>query len=166
MQAFVITNVVIKTNKPMYIRITKEFTFEMAHALLNHDGPCKNIHGHSYKLAVTIKGIPIKSANHPKTGMVADFKDIKKIVADHIIQHFDHALLINYNSPPELIATLNSQKLLLTDFQPTCENILIHIAKTLQQVLPENILLHHLCLRETDSSYAEWYAEDNEYITS
>jgi 6-pyruvoyltetrahydropterin/6-carboxytetrahydropterin synthase len=55
------------------IRITKEFQFEMAHALLGHDGPCKNIHGHSYKLDVTVKGKVKQNTTDPDEGMVVDF---------------------------------------------------------------------------------------------
>ena len=40
------------------IRLTKEFTFETGHALYGYDGLCKNVHGHSYKLAVTVIGTP------------------------------------------------------------------------------------------------------------
>ncbi|HQH18564.1 MAG TPA: 6-carboxytetrahydropterin synthase, partial [Bacteroidales bacterium] len=55
------------------IRITKEFKFEMAHALWGYDGPCKNIHGHSYYLYVTIIGSPINNPQSPKNGMVIDY---------------------------------------------------------------------------------------------
>lgn len=145
----------------MYIRVTKEFKFEMAHALLNHDGPCKNIHGHSYLLSVTLKGKPILDANSPKSGMVVDFTDIKKIVNETVIYPFDHALVLNKSSAKSLISELKQQKLILLDVQPTCENMIIYIAKKLIEVLPASIILHHLLLRETATSYAEWYAEDN-----
>lgn len=146
----------------MYIRVTKEFRFEMAHALLNHDGPCKNIHGHSYYLAVTLKGKPIEESSNPKTGMVIDFAEIKKIVTDQIIDPFDHALLLNSKTPQDLYKALADQKLLLVDFQPTCENMIVYMADKLLKVLPREVKLHHLRLRETDTSYAEWYADDNE----
>ena len=60
------------------IRVTKVFTFDMAHALYGYDGPCKNIHGHTYILSVTLKGKVINENNHPKNGMVIDFSDFKK----------------------------------------------------------------------------------------
>lgn len=62
------------------IRITKIFTFETAHILYGYDGKYKNIHGHSYKLFVTLKGVPISDLNHNKNGMVLDFGDLKTIV--------------------------------------------------------------------------------------
>ena len=82
----------------MKIRLTKEFGFEMSHALNNYDGLCSNIHGHSYKLFVTIKGEPIGDRNSPKYGMVMDFGDLKRIVQSKIIDVYDHALVLNTDS--------------------------------------------------------------------
>ena len=62
------------------IRVTKEFSFEMAHALWNYDGPCRNVHGHSYRLFVTLYGKPLEEQDNPKNGMVIDFSDLKRIV--------------------------------------------------------------------------------------
>ena len=67
------------------IRITKEFTFETAHALYGYDGKCKNIHGHSYKLAVTVIGTPITDPTNVKMGMVIDFGDLKSIVKEEVV---------------------------------------------------------------------------------
>jgi len=67
------------------VRVTKEFRFEMAHALWNYDGKCANIHGHSYILQVTVIGEPISDENSPKYGMLIDFGDLKKIVNDAIV---------------------------------------------------------------------------------
>ncbi|MGZ4033958.1 MAG: 6-pyruvoyl trahydropterin synthase family protein [Bacteroidia bacterium] len=146
----------------MNIRVTKEFKFEMAHALLGHDGPCKNIHGHSYQLSVTLKGKPINDPSNPKTGMVVDFIDLKKLVNTEIIIPFDHALVLNKNIAGKVHSGLHEQKLILVDFQPTCENLVIYFAGRLKKVIPPDILLHHLLLKETSTSFAEWYAEDNE----
>ena len=55
------------------IRLTKEFSFEAAHALEGYDGPCREIHGHSYRLFVTVKGVPERNPAHPKCGMVMGF---------------------------------------------------------------------------------------------
>ena len=145
------------------IRITKEFNFEMAHALYGYDGPCKNIHGHSYCLSVTVKGNPVKEQCHPKLGMVMDFSELKKIVKP-IVDELDHATILNGNSLHKAMAKDNLlfEKLVLVPYQPTCENMLIAIAAQIKDKLPENIHLHHLKLKETASSYAEWYAEDNE----
>ena len=67
-----------------HIRVTKEFRFEAAHALKGYDGPCKNVHGHSYELSVTVIGIPIADRQSTKLGMVMDFGDLKKIIKKQI----------------------------------------------------------------------------------
>ncbi|MGC9343425.1 MAG: 6-carboxytetrahydropterin synthase QueD [Bacteroidales bacterium] len=145
------------------IRVTKEFTFEMAHALWNYDGACSNIHGHSYELAVTIAGEPIRDTQNPKNGMVVDFGDIKKWVKHSIVDEFDHSLLIYRDADQSSIENTQQMfsRLKIMDFQPTCENLLVYIAEKIKEKLPHNLQLHSLKLRETGTSYAEWYAEDN-----
>jgi len=147
------------------IRITKHFDFESAHALYGYDGKCKNIHGHSYHLHVTVIGEPIENAEHPKNGMVMDFGDLKTIVKNEIVDKFDHAVVLNNNSPHrELANTINdySHKVVLVPYQPTSENMLFDFATRIQKQLPQNVLLHSLKLYETANSYAEWYADDQQ----
>lgn len=143
------------------IRVTKEFRFEGAHALKNYDGKCKHIHGHSYILLVTIKGEPINDRESPKNGMVIDFSILKQIVNDNIIDKLDHALLLRNDSP--LIAEISESycNVVVTDFQPTCENLAVYIATIIKNSLPENISLHSIRLYETATSYVEWFAQDN-----
>ncbi|MCT4203594.1 6-carboxytetrahydropterin synthase [Elizabethkingia anophelis] len=145
------------------IRITKIFTFETAHVLYNYDGKCKNMHGHSYKLFVTVKGKPVNDLGNPKNGMVVDFGDIKKIVNEEVVDIWDHAVLINANSPhKELGNELEGRghKVIYCSFQPTCENMLYEIAAKVQAKLPSDISLAYLKLHETENSYGEWFAED------
>ena len=144
------------------IRLTKEFSFEMAHILDGYDGPCKNVHGHSYKLAITVIGRPISDPKNPKFGMVMDFGQLKAIVNKQIINQFDHVLLVNSNSP--ILKNKENRALgniVAVDFQPTCENLLEHIAFLIQTDLPKEVTLHHIKLHETANSFAEWYASDN-----
>ncbi len=145
------------------IRITKEFHFEMAHALWNYDGPCRNIHGHSYALFVTISGEPMQRPGHPKNGMLMDFSELKNIVKTQIIDQFDHALVVNKNTPPDFAKQAKDLfgKIHFLDYQPTCENLIVDMAGRLQKSLPSEVRLHSLRLYETASSYAEWYADDN-----
>lgn len=144
------------------IRLTKEFNFEMAHALFGYDGACKNIHGHSYNLSVTFIGEPITDKSNPKCGMVVDFSVMKTIVKP-IIEELDHATLLNAETPHKELANENSLfgKLVLVNYQPTCENLLIDFASRIKKELPPDLKLHHIMLRETPTSYAEWFAEDN-----
>ena len=145
------------------IRITKQFDFESAHALYGYDGKCKNIHGHSYHLHVTVIGTPIEDINHHKNGMVLDFGDLKKIVKEEIVDVFDHAIILNGKSPHrDLALTLkdNAHRIVLVDYQPTSENMLFDIADKIKKQLPKDVSLHSLKLFETANSYAEWFDED------
>lgn len=146
------------------IRITKQFNFETGHALYGYDGKCRNVHGHSYKLSVTVIGKPIKDTSHVKLGMVIDFGDLKKIVKEEIVDQFDHATVFNKNTPHiELAQELinRGHEVILADYQPTSENMVIDFAAKIKARLPENIQLHSLKLQETETSFAEWYASDN-----
>ncbi len=144
------------------IRLSKEFNFDMAHALLNYDGLCKNIHGHSYTLVVTVIGSPVQDEGSPKNGMLIDFKDLKNIIKQQIIDKFDHALVLNSASPEDLvnILTRNYDKIVLLDYQPTTENMISDMAEKIKSLLPSHLSLFSLRLRETPSSYAEWFASD------
>ena len=145
------------------IRITKDFTFETGHALYGYDGLCKNVHGHSYKLSVTVIGSPIEELGHVKRGMVIDFKDLKALVNKEIVKKFDHATVFNKNTPHidlanELIK--RDHKVILVDYQPTSEMMIIDFAAKISDQLPEGIELHSLKLQETETSFAEWHASD------
>lgn len=148
-----------------FIRITKQFTFETGHALYGYDGKCRNVHGHSYKLSVTVIGEPITDKNNVKYGMVIDFTDLKAIVKEEIVDQFDHATVFNKNTPHvELAKELDERghHVILVDYQPTSENLVIDFADRIVNRLPKNIKLFSLRLQETESSYAEWFATDNQ----
>ncbi len=153
-----------KINFMGLIRITKQFSFETGHALYGYDGKCKNVHGHSYKLAVTVIGEPITDVDHVKLGMVIDFGDLKKIVKQEIVDVFDHATVFNKNTPHvELAKELKDRghTVILVDYQPTSENMIQDFALKIKNRLPPHIDLFSLKLQETETSYAEWYASDN-----
>ncbi|AOW21208.1 6-pyruvoyl trahydropterin synthase family protein [Urechidicola croceus] len=146
------------------IRITKQFDFETGHALYGYDGKCKNVHGHSYKLSVTVIGSPISDKNNVKYGMVIDFKDLKHIVSSEIVDKFDHATVFNKNTPHiELANELQNRghNVILVDYQPTSEMMIIDFAEKIKAKLPSNISLHSLKLQETGTSFAEWFASEN-----
>lgn len=85
------------TNK---IAITKDLGyFAAAHVLTLHNGGCANLHGHNYKVEVTIMGEVLESESHPSAGMLIDFGHIKKIWKDIIEPKLDHAMLIGKNHP-------------------------------------------------------------------
>ncbi|MDO1502066.1 6-carboxytetrahydropterin synthase [Winogradskyella maritima] len=147
------------------IRITKQFSFETGHALYGYDGKCKNVHGHSYRLDVTVIGTPINDITNVKFGMVIDFGDLKKIVKQEIVDVFDHATVFNKNTPHVQLAKElqdRGHNVLLVDYQPTSEMMVIDFAKKIKKHLPANIYLHSLKLQETATSFAEWFASDND----
>jgi 6-pyruvoyltetrahydropterin/6-carboxytetrahydropterin synthase len=145
------------------IRVTKEFSFEMSHVLWNYDGPCRNVHGHSYRLFVTISGTPVTEPGHPKNGMVMDFTDLKNIVKKNIIDLFDHSVVVsrNFDSGKTEMFTKMFGNTVLVDYQPTCENLVADFAGRISGLLPSGVTVHNLKLYETASSFAEWYASDN-----
>jgi 6-pyruvoyltetrahydropterin/6-carboxytetrahydropterin synthase len=145
------------------IRVTKEFHFEMAHALLDYDGPCRNVHGHSYRLFVTISGSPVDDPGNPKNGMVIDFTDLKNLVKKEIINKFDHAVVVSrsfYKEKIEIFSQVFGNSVVV-DYQPTCENLVSDFAGRILPLLPAEVHLHSIRLYETANSFAEWFADDN-----
>ena len=143
------------------IRITKEFKFEMAHALHGYDGLCKNIHGHSYRLSVTIKGSVKNEKGHVKDGMVMDFGILKEIVKPDIVDKYDHSLVLNANSPHANIDLSAFDKVFYLPYQPTSENLVMDFASIIKSKIPNHLILCKVVLSETARSFAEWNIEDN-----
>ncbi len=146
------------------IRVTKEFRFEMAHALWNYDGACRNVHGHSYILFVTFAGRPDNDPESPVNGMVIDFGDLKRIVNEAVVDKLDHSLLVSGQAPAEVLDRYRQSfaNIIVFPVQPTCENLVADIAVTLSAKAPPGVWLHSLRLYETATAYAEWYASDNQ----
>ncbi|MFA5327446.1 MAG: 6-carboxytetrahydropterin synthase [Prolixibacteraceae bacterium] len=146
------------------IRVTKQFSFEMSHALLNYDGLCRNIHVHSYKWQITVIGEPLQDSGSPKDGMVIDFSILKKIIQQHIVTQLDHSLMINEKAPTDKLSELGQmyERHHVVPFQPTSENMVLYIAEKVKPLLPEHIVLFSVRLYETSNSFAEWFAEDNQ----
>jgi len=135
----------------------------MAHTLYEYDGLCRNIHGHSYYLEVTLTGQPRNEPKHPKDGMVLDFGEIKELVKTQIVNRFDHALMVNRLVPENHLNLLKqtNERIIIVDFQPTSENMVVYISEILEQHLPAGVSLFSIRLFETATSFAEWYASDN-----
>ena len=82
------------------ISVTKIFTFDSAHNLLNYEGICKNLHGHTYKLELTVTG------EINEIGMVCDFTELSSLVKENIIKKLDHKYLnqvFNFNPTCEMM---------------------------------------------------------------
>lgn len=144
------------------VRITKEFHFEMAHQLDGYDGLCRNVHGHSYKLSVTVMGEPECDASSPKYGMVMDFSVLKRIVNEEVVDRLDHAILMRETSPNVVSMRSITERIVCVKYQPTCENMVVDFAERISRRLPEGVDLLSVKLNETATSYAEWFASDNE----
>ncbi len=141
------------------LALTRKFTFEMAHALSGYDGACRHIHGHSYKLFVTIEGQPQQDTSSPKLGMVIDFSELKRVVNSAVVDRYDHALVLKSGAvPQELVAAMKEQwsNIIEVDYQPTCENMVVEFYELISKGLPEGVKLSELKLYETENSYVTY----------
>lgn len=145
-----------------FVRITRIFTFEAAHLLRHHDGLCRNIHGHSYRLEVCAGGEPFDKPGDSKDGMVWDFACLKKVVTETVLDRVDHALLMNRQMHDDLhdLVTKMDLKVLWLPFEPTSENMVSFFAEALSGKMPPGVRLISLKLYETATSFAGWEAED------
>ncbi len=141
------------------INLTRKFTFEMAHALKGYDGACRQIHGHSYKLFVTVQGEPCDNPENPKCGMVLDFSLLKAVVNRTVVDIYDHALVLKEGSISDtLLAAMREEwsNIRTVPYQPTCENMVVDIANTIAKELPQGVRLSEIKLYETENSYATY----------
>lgn len=137
-------------NRRVYI--TKQFSFDAAHHLPNYAGKCAKVHGHTYKLEVTVSRLmDTERANDAQkfahVGMVIDFGDLKKIVQEKVLETHDHADLNDLY------------------FMPTAEIMVSGIYNVLKNNLPrtwngEPIRLESVKLWETPTSFAEYRGEE------
>ncbi len=139
------------------ISVTKIFRFETAHAIYGYEGPCKHIHGHSYVLHVTVASAALGKEDYiKKPGFVVDFKVLKKIVLEAIVQRLDHKLILSKEYLQSNPANINAENLEAWVMEPSAENILFFSKQEISKVLPKNIKLVKLRLYETADSFAEW----------
>ena len=116
------------------LSITKQFEFEAAHFLPNHQGACCRLHGHSYKLEIEISGESNTDELSASYGMIMDFGDLSRIVKENIIDVLDHH---NLNT-------------VIPD--PTAENLVYWI----RDHLPPMMSLSRIRLWETSKARCEW----------
>lgn len=138
------------------LSLTKVFHFETGHALNEYEGACKNIHGHSYELRVSVATSNQSDDFLPAPGFIIDFKEIKKIVTQKIVDHLDHKLILSKAYLQKHPQFNELENLIIWDFEPSAENILLFIKNTLFNEFPEEIKLRKLLLYETKSSFVEW----------
>ncbi|MDY3330993.1 MAG: 6-carboxytetrahydropterin synthase QueD [Pelistega sp.] len=137
------------------MKVVKTFTFDSSHLLDGHDGKCKNLHGHTYKLEVEVSG-PLHD-DGPKEGMVIDFSDLKAVVKEQVVDKMDHAFLYNrLNERESAIAALLegwNLKTYALEQRTTAEVMSRHIFLLLQQ---QGLPVTRVRLWETPNSYSEY----------
>ena len=133
------------------ISITKKIEFEAAHRISNYPGSCSEIHGHTYKLEVTVSG-----EINPETDMVMDFKNLKEIIQKTVIVHFDHALILKNNRENRGIFSSYLGKITWMESEATAEQMLLWMVSSIPPHLPSGVSLQKLELHETSGSFATW----------
>lgn len=140
------------------MNITKVFTFDSSHMLDGHDGKCQNLHGHTYRLEITVSDGLIESG--AKSGMVMDFTDLKAIVKREIIEPFDHAFIYDGSNEREsqIAALLEgwNMKTLRLDRRTTAENMTLEMFGRLKK---SGLKVRRVKLWETPTSCAEYEGE-------
>lgn len=115
--------------------ISKEFTFDSAHYLTDYHGKCEKLHGHTYRLRVTVSG------RVAKNGMVVDFCDLKSLVKKIVVDKLDHASLNDLFR------------------NPSAENIVIWMWKELKvpvSKFAKGVKLHEIVLWETPNNFVTY----------
>ncbi|WP_416189924.1 6-carboxytetrahydropterin synthase QueD [Neisseria sp. CCUG17229] len=137
------------------MKITKIFSFDSSHMLDGHDGKCQNLHGHTYKLEITVSDGLIQGG--AKDGMVMDFTDLKAIVKQEIIDPFDHAFIYDGSNAREsqIAALLDgwNMKTLRLNYRTTAENMSMEMFTRLKQA---GLKVCSVKLWETPTSCAEY----------
>ena len=132
--------------------VTKSVKFDAAHILTNHCGLCKNLHGHTYRVDVSV------CAEIPTQGdMVIDFKDLKNIAKEVICDRFDHAFIYNSTSKGECeiaqVVQKHSMRTIALPFRSTAENLAGYFYSQLKERIPG---LYSVKVWETVDSSAEF----------
>ena len=144
------------------LQLTKIFHFETAHAILGYPGGCKNIHGHSYELHVTVSGRETEGEYIPAPGLVFDFKELKQLVIESILKKVDHKLVLSQDYIAEHPEISLQENLVIMEAEPTAENLLIYMHRVLSSALPLTVNLAELKLYETKDSFAKWVNRNKE----
>lgn len=129
--------------------ITSESSFDAAHFLTNYEGKCKNIHGHRWRVVVTIKG-------ELTNGMLVDFGDFKKDIKD-LCDYFDHSFIVEKGSlDKKLFDLLNKQFVLrVVEFRTTAENF----SKYIFEEMLKKYSVKEVCVYETPNNCARYVCE-------
>lgn len=128
------------------VEVTKEFTFDSCHQLKAYEGACARLHGHTYKLQVTVEGVV------NEIGMVLDFKDLKKAVTEKIINDLDH-----YNLNDKFVMNTTAENMVVYFYE-----FLNYYFKGVSHEEKRYIRLKSVRLWETPTSFATYYGNECE----
>lgn len=132
------------------LTVSKQCVFDAAHVLTNHAGQCKNLHGHTYRVVVEVAELPEGS------DMVIDFKDLKQVLREVVVERFDHAFMYHDASASECeiaaVIAKHGMKSVGLPFRTTAENLARHFFRALQ----ERVNVASVRVYETPESCAEF----------
>ncbi len=136
------------------MKVAKRFRWEAAHRLPWHDGSCRHLHGHSYRMMVELEGEP------DGRGMLIDFKHVKRLLKP-LVDKMDHATLVaaDDSALKEAAAALDAKTYELP-FDSTAENLCTHVARFLgtrghDVLTAEGVTTLRVRIWETETCYAE-----------
>ena len=143
------------------LEITREHVIAMAHRLYDYNGCCERLHGHNYRIAVTLAA---NKLNHH--GMIADFALLKEVLFGALDNAWDHRTLLFERDPLcASLAKLDDGSLCVVGFNPTAENMAAYLGEKFfpavmrDAALPADLRVVAVAVYETDKNYAKWSSE-------
>lgn len=141
------------------MQITREFRFDAAHRIVGHPGRCRWLHGHGYRLAVTVDAQQLDAL-----GMVMDFDTLTTVVRAAVLNGWDHAALLHRDDPlvPAVAAVQAEapERLVLFAASPTVEVLAREAFRSIAKLLPEGVRLTGVALWETATCSSEYRGDD------
>ena len=143
------------------MRITKEFRFDAAHRILGHRGKCAWLHGHTYRLGVTVEAARLDALD-----MVLDFDELAAIVRVSVLDRWDHAALLRRDDPlvPAIAAAQKAapERLVLLGENPTAEVMARAAFDAIAKRLPDGVTLASVVVWETPTAGSEYRRDDRD----
>lgn len=155
------------------LTITKEYTWDMAHMLAEHEGLCLNVHGHTYKMQVDVarkQGATFVQTTGPASGMVTDFKELKEVVANNLVCTLDHSFMYWTKSPDQVEHVIANaliganRRVIQVPYRPTAENMAMDFIMLINRSLKlreADYFVTSLRIWETPTSFAEVHYNGN-----
>jgi 6-pyruvoyltetrahydropterin/6-carboxytetrahydropterin synthase len=139
--------------KRKFYTVKKTFRIPVGHRLSKHEGLCKNIHGHNFKIEVEVNSFKLNDND-----MVIDFSDLKKIV-NNALEQFDHATILN-NRDHEIIKQFRDNEfkfIMIGGRDPTAEVLSEYFYREIEFKLPKDVIMDSVRVWENEDSVAEFF---------